>query len=116
MFATVKRSLRPKHTTLILDRWALGSQEDSEAEAERHLGRGRGGAGGGGQHGGGGGEEQFKNMMQSFGASPRGNKRFKLGQRRTTHTYQTAEFSHTRKQPRLGRQEDDLDEKLLQAD
>ncbi len=69
-------------------------------------------------------------MMQSFGASPRGNERFKLGQRRTTHTHsptcmhhtdthaqthtpQTVEFSRTRKQSRLGRQEDDLDEELL---
>lgn len=120
MFITVRRSLWPKQTSLILDRWALKSQEDSETEAEKHSGRARkwGGSIGGG------GDEQFKNMMWSFGASPRGNKRFKLGQRRTTHTHtymhaphrhmrtyththQTVEFSQTRKQSRLDRQEED---------
>lgn len=73
-----------------------------------------------------GGEEQFKNMMWSYGASPTGNKRFKLGQRQTTHTlthlhactthtHQIVELSHTRKQSRLGRQDDDFDKKLLQT-
>lgn len=94
MFITVRRSLWPKQTSLILDRWALKSQEDSETEAERHSGRARkwGGSIGGG------GDEQFKNMMWSFGASPRGNKRFKLGQRRTTHThtYMHAPHRHMR--------------------
>lgn len=53
-------------TSLILNTWTIGCQEDAE-------------------RGGGKGGEQFKNIMCSFGASPKGNRRFKAG-RRTTHS------------------------------